>query len=102
MNTRSTLIRMALAIVVIAAGRTSSTAQEQKPSEGVPNPAAKRSSAERDARDASICHSQDQDDQRKAERSHARLHRAGRIEASGNSRFSLLAKGGTPTAVERY
>jgi porin len=40
MNTRSTLVRMALAMVVIAAGRTSSTAQGQKPSEGVPNPAA--------------------------------------------------------------
>jgi porin len=40
MNTRGTLIRMALAIVVIAAGRTSSTAQGQKPSEGVTNQAA--------------------------------------------------------------
>jgi hypothetical protein len=39
MNTRFKLIRMALAIVMIAAGRPSSTAQEQKASEDLPNPA---------------------------------------------------------------
>jgi len=39
MNTRFKLIRMALAIAMIAAGRPSSTAQEQKASEDLPNPA---------------------------------------------------------------
>ncbi|KAA6462876.1 carbohydrate porin [Acidobacteria bacterium AB60] len=40
MNTRCKRIRMALAIVVIAAGCTCSTAQEQRSPEGTPNPAA--------------------------------------------------------------
>jgi hypothetical protein len=40
MNSRSTLIRIAFAIVVIAAGPTSSATQKQSASEGVPNPAA--------------------------------------------------------------
>lgn len=40
MNSRSILIRIALAIVVIVLGRTSGTAQEQKASGGAPNPAA--------------------------------------------------------------
>jgi porin len=39
MNTRCKLIRMALAIVVIAAGRPSSNAQEQKASADLPHPA---------------------------------------------------------------
>jgi porin len=39
MNTRCKLIIMALAIVVIAGGRPSGNAQEQKASEDVPNPA---------------------------------------------------------------
>jgi porin len=40
MNTRNTLIRVALAIVVITAGRMPGTAQEPKTSEGVSDPAA--------------------------------------------------------------